>query len=135
MESVRLFATNKSATEQRGTTTCVSTLAAELKAPFMVGASTAQNTNPVSVMETVKTNFMLHSHCGISPPRRSCTVCHTANTNSTAATHRLDCTVKYKNPFTPIAAVSATPTAADRATANSKITETIFLVTCNSLVL
>ena len=43
----------------------MSTFAADLKLPGIVGASTQQNTMPVRVMDTVNTYFMMCSACGM----------------------------------------------------------------------
>ena len=93
----------------------------------MVGASTAQNTAPVRVMDTVNTYLSVaHARGRANSRRHRLTACNTANSRQTAAIHRLDWMVKNKNAVVPAMkspprrVVRMTPAAAQAHTASCK---------------
>ena len=95
---------NRSATAATGTATWVSTFAAEENAPGMVGASTKQNTMPVSVIETVKTYFITYAHAGndaVSPRLIRQIILHAAKIRQVTPIQIFDWIVKYKKVVAP----------------------------------
>ena len=120
-----------------GTIAWVRMFVTERNAPGIGGANTRQNTAPVSVIDTVKTNFKIQRMRGIwkGLPLMASAVPIIKYTRHIAAIHILDCIVKYRNTVPlPIAlapekiALIETPSAAHSTTINCREREKYFFI-------